>query len=148
MNLIRTTNGYSCLACAAASLFNISMKEMTQALGHDGSEIIWPHSLQPWRGFTMDEIVLFAVENDLRPVWIAFKTIIYRDGEIKIVNEWDTHQINSFLIGKDGILIASVASNIDHALVWKAGEAGDPKTGTVAKYPTLLYDLKGLLWIE
>jgi hypothetical protein len=57
---MRQPTPWSCLPTAFAMTSGVSMKEILEVIGHDGSEICWPDLEEPFcrRGFCVQEIVV------------------------------------------------------------------------------------------
>lgn len=63
-------NRWSCMAYCLAMITGYPLKAVTDAIGHDGSKILWPELPEPQnrRGFTHDEICLAALKFGLTPI--------------------------------------------------------------------------------
>jgi len=65
MRLLKQPNRWSCLPTAIAMLINKSVDDVIRAVGHDGSEIIWPELPEPnnRRSFHPQEMYPLIIEN-------------------------------------------------------------------------------------
>jgi hypothetical protein len=62
MQKVLSSNRWSCIPCAFASVLDVSLRDILDFVGHDGSEIIWPNLPEPKRrrGFHIQEMIDFA----------------------------------------------------------------------------------------
>ena len=63
MKLITQENRYSCVVCAFAMASARSVNDLIVSVGHDGSEIMFPDSDHPWRGFHVQEMILALIDE-------------------------------------------------------------------------------------
>lgn len=135
MQLLRQVNRWSCLPTALAMLADVSLEDVLDKIGHDGSEIIFPTLPEPLcrRSFTVEEIQYVTAA-------FSFVLVQYHPGVIYKPKEGCEKQIlfpqfQLKLEEVDGLLFGTPnGKNLGHVVAWSAMEKMiyDPN-GT--KYP-------------
>lgn len=117
-------------------LLGISIEETLQEIGHDGSEIIWPHLTEPScrRAFHISEIIeLFDCKGfSLTPIDCLPRSVPFLASDVEPYNiqfEANLQRINTHLLAP-GILIGYGPYGNPHAAAWNGCEVHDP-TGTI-----------------
>lgn len=134
MQLQRTPNGWSCLAASFATVLGLSLEQLLERLGHDGSEIVFPSLDDPERrrAFHPQEMVDVA-----ESLGVAITPIEARPASrprdvpvppyevpMDIFPRW-----HRYLEGGVGVLTGLNARNRPHAVVWDGVDVWDPATG-------------------
>lgn len=83
MQLIRNPNAWSCLLASMAMVLDRSTEKLIEAIGHDGSEIMFPDLLEPAkrRGFHIQEFISLILESGYAVTAIEVLPYSTPDGE-------------------------------------------------------------------
>lgn len=132
MNLIKQPNRWSCGLASLAMLFDSSVEEIVNLLGHDGSEIKWADYKEPFCrrafhtqefqdisnhfGFILSEIVgvpmLCAMNpEDAIPMWEL---------------EHCERRLMDYMNGNQGLIIGQYSLDKFHMCAWDGYEVLDP----------------------
>jgi hypothetical protein len=151
MRLLTQPNKWTCLPTSVAMLMNVSLDDIFKYLGHDGSDIVWPHLSDPQnrRAFHIQEMIDFALEGNylLTPIEqnpmfanspeSAFESLgaaINHREKYSVLRERYAavqsrlHQITrprsmeSYLADYDGLLIGLGSRGRPHAAAWNCKE--------------------------
>ena len=129
MDLIKGENNLDCILAAAAMVMDIDLVELKKLIGHDGSEIIFPNSPEPYccRGFHIQEIIDQAFLNGWSVMYIqrefGLEPFIGEDPPF-IINVPDK-RMATYLKKFPGI-IAGANNNKNHAVAWNGKMIYDP----------------------
>ena len=119
------SNAWSCLPTAAAMCMYSEPREITDAIGHDGSEIWFPDQPEPAnrRGFHVQEIIDVLVANFEVPVFIEAVPYIL-DKDVPVHPE----RMEAYLHDFPGILLGQHAdTKTGHAVAWDTHICWDPR---------------------
>lgn len=118
MELIRQPNRWSCLGVSFAMALGIPYAKVTELVGHDGSEIIWPELPEPLRrrGFHIQEMIRVAWMRDYLVTPILAHFVVTPDTVHKLqVTQLDFAQ--KLLQNHSGVLTGQGIKN-NHAIAW------------------------------
>jgi hypothetical protein len=123
MKMVLQPNAWSCLPTAFAICFEQSPAEIIDAIGHDGSEILFPEESAPgcYRGFDQQEIIDVCYNDGIMPILIeAFphvaKKPVFHDSQMRL---------KVYLQDHIGILLGRVDGR-NHAVAWDREIIWDP----------------------
>jgi|2_EtaG_2_1085320.scaffolds.fasta_scaffold00029_92 hypothetical protein len=123
-------NEWSCLPTACACLLQTQPNEVIEAIGHDGSEILFDgHGNECGkRGFHVDEIFDVFIANLRFPVPIEAEPQIHIDDLHWSVFGNPHSRLNHYLENHCGILLGSHPdTDKPHAVVWDGEQVYDPR---------------------
>lgn len=133
MKLVRTNNGWSCLAASFATVLKISMGELLAHVGHDGSEVVFPTLGDPERrrSFHPQEMIDvcgcygFAVTPiEARPTSQPLGAETLYQVPLDTVPRFQRYLEDSV-----GVLTGLNLRNRPHAVAWCGDYFLDPATG-------------------
>lgn len=119
-------NKWSCLPTAFAIVLERPVQEIIQLLGHDGSEVVWPHLPEPYcrRSFHIQELI-YACYN-LGYSVIEYQKIARHAPEFgKKIFETDFSSIFKTIIEcstTKGVLTGVGLAGIPHAIAWSGAD--------------------------
>lgn len=127
---MKSPNGWSCLPCSFATVLGVTLEEILEYVGHNGSDIMWPELPEPKcrKGFHIQEMISFSFEKGrtvtpFEPVPLSIPVegakpciITFRYGA--------QNRMNSLLTGRNGVLEGN-----GHAVAWYNGIIHDPALG-------------------
>jgi hypothetical protein len=131
MKLLQQEDRWSCLPTSLAMVLDLTIIQVLTAIGHDGSEIIYPDKDEPFkrRGFHLQEIVDAAYLLEHAIVTIEGHPILVSMDydEYPIFNqEQITNRLGSYLFSSIGILTGRGKNGNYHAVAWNGKEIYDP----------------------
>ena len=128
MKLITGTNDYCCMATAAAMLLDITLEEVFDRVGHDGSDRFFECGAR--RGFHMQEIMDLCEEEDcfLSPLELAPSLMLGKDADFIWKPERFCKRFMDKTTGK-GILMG-VTDKVGHSVAMENQKVYDPKGKT------------------
>lgn len=131
MEMMLQPNAWSCMPAAFAMALGQTPKEIIYAVGHDGSEVIFPLEQEPMnrRGFQLQELIDVCLQLDVVPVVIhAYPRIVSSTGVLHPVFDDETANIrmDNYLNGKIGVLLGQ-SDGHPHAVAWNGYKIFDPK---------------------
>lgn len=130
MKIQQQPNKWSCFPTALAMCIDVPVKDVIEAIGHDGSERWWRELPEPYcrRSFHPQEIVYAAehfgydvVEYEARPV--SFPGLCSTSRYIYLESRFfeTIVQNNGILVGR-----SRMGSEKDHAVAWNGSMCHDP----------------------
>ena len=134
MKLINQPNSWSCMAAAAAMVFDCEIEDVYTWADHNGSEVIH-HGLTPpacFKGFHMQEIVDIGLLNGFSMMHIEAQPVQTPDGKhTHDITKWglfkDCEQrFEHYIDNNQGILIGK-AQKFWHAVAFDNGMVYDPR---------------------
>lgn len=121
MNLIKQPNKWSCLPTSFAMVLDISLEDIYNFLGHDGSEI-WFDDPNPWRSFNIQEMISLSEAHGFWVMEIITKPAQQPPNSQEFREVYDLSEANrriNFYINKySGVMIL----RIPHAVAWNHEE--------------------------
>jgi hypothetical protein len=122
MNLLQQPNKWSCFPTAVAMVLGVEVETVIQAVGHDGSEIVWPSLEDPFRRrcFHPQEIQ-DAVEKAFHCVMVIYDLdpVSYNEFSDKIFRPCGKERVKKVLESYDGVLAGiTMKGNFRHAVAW------------------------------
>ena len=123
-------NEWSCLPTAASCLLQSQPNEIIEAIGHDGSDILFDSEGKEIgrRGFHVEEIIDVFLANLQFPVPIEADPQIHIDDLIWSVYGSPRSRLDHYLSSHPGILLGSHPdTNANHAVVWDGEQIYDPR---------------------
>ena len=144
MNLIKGENNLDCILASAAMIMGISLSDLKINIGHDGCEIIFPNSPDPYcrRGFHIQEIIDQAFKLGWSVMYIqkhfGLEPFIGNDPVFTI--DVSDKRLNNYLINLHGI-IAGVNGSKNHAVAWDRKMVYDP-SGKIYPLQEFDYNIK------
>lgn len=124
-------NNWSCLLTSFAMAYDIPVADLTDLIGHDGSEIYWPHLSPPnnRRGFHVQECIMAGnalgytiTPFEPRPVLVSCDT----GKPIPLAPDRWLEQFVSILSISTGVLTGETAEGARHAIATSMGKVFDP----------------------
>lgn len=129
-------NPYSCLATSFAMVLRMPVQDIFKAIGHDGTEIVWPDLPEPFnrRGFHIQELTFFCLglgftvtQFDAVP---CSKPMPANEECIKaepyiLPEDWESRFELALGTG-DGVIVGTNIIGRYHAVAWLGGEVVDP----------------------
>ena len=118
-------NRWSCLPTAFARALGISLDEMIERIGHDGSRIVWPDLPEPGcrRGFHIQECIEVArlMGMSVMPVELYPRHAPTLDVEpITVLYADNVLRFNDFIKSTKGVLTGST-QRYEHAVAYDHG---------------------------
>lgn len=131
MDLYLQPNLWSCLPTAFGMVLGLTPKEMFEAIGHDGSEIIWPGLDDPdcRRAFHPQECINVCLQQCRFPVQIdveASSVPMGHDVTPYTIKEIDKERLLSIMETVSGVIIGIDHRNKAHAVAWNREQILDP----------------------
>lgn len=126
MQLQISPNSWSCLPTSFAMACNVSLKEMLDLIGHDGSEIIWPEMKEPFkrRAFHIQECILATLSLGLSCTQIDFRPQSTPNGVL--VYEMDHSDFANHFMSKHCGVLTGKGRKTFHAVGWDTKKVYDP----------------------
>lgn len=128
------TNSWSCLGVAFAIALDIKYEDLIRKVGHDGSEIIFPNSSDPFnrRAFHIQEMIDIATGLEYSVTEIVRYPLFANpdeDGVYSPKGEWDK-RFNDYLSKTSrGVLAGYNKIGSRHAVAWNGKMIIDPALG-------------------
>lgn len=132
MKLQKSVSDWSCLATSFAMVLDIPVQEVFKAIGHDGSEIIWPMLSDPHcrRSFHIQEMIDLCWEHnklvvmfEARPCNAPYPGFDPIDVPMKFAPEERFKK----LIQHPGVFTGYVNGGVGHAVAWDGSQIFDPR---------------------
>jgi hypothetical protein len=126
MELYLQPNLWSCLPTSFGMILGLTPKEMFEAIGHDGSEIVWPQVDDPScrRAFHIQECIIVALQQMMFPVEIEVESYATLDDysvePFKLPYRDDIFEEQLKLIS--GVLLGRDHRDKPHAVAWNRQE--------------------------
>ena len=129
MQLIEQPNKCSCPACAFAMALNMTLKRFIEAIGHAGSEIVFPDLLEQLcrKGFPYPECIRVCLLLNLSATPVDFKP---RCGPDK--DHWYELDHTAFangMLGKHQGIIEGSGTKHPHTVAWDGKKIYDSSIG-------------------
>jgi hypothetical protein len=105
----------------------IDFNQIIEEVGHDGSEIIWPHLPEPLcrRGFHIQEMIVVMLRHGFAVIPIeAYPTS--KPTEIATIFKIPFPQFADIFTQNEGVLVGLNVKGNGHALGWKCNQLYDP----------------------
>jgi len=140
MELVKQPNRWSCVGAAFAMALGISMEEVIDLVGHDGSERIndkpEPHC---YMGFHPEEFTLLAkIKYGANIVWVQPNPGWADNRLLKSTEKRMSKAISLF---PNGVLTGRFSSGTHHAIAWDGKRFFDP-----AGYTSLTHNFQNLVF--
>lgn len=120
----------SCVLYAAAMCLEIEPEQLANLIGHDGTEVIWPHLKSPYcyKGVTIPEINLALKHYGLHFGTVVAKPIVsLGNGMDRLVFEDPVTAFNNAVDKVRGVVIGINGSGVMHAVARTSrGDILDP----------------------
>jgi hypothetical protein len=134
MSLQRTDSGWSCLAASFATVLGLTLREMYDRVGHDGSEVIFPEEPDPERRRAFHPQEMIDVAESLG---VAVTAIQGRPTSRPFLSHRPAYEVpldvvprwQRYLEGHVGVLTGLNARYRPHAVVWDGEDVWDPAGG-------------------
>lgn len=132
MKLLKQPNRWSCGITSFAMLFDLSIEQAIQLIGHDGSKIIWPEAKEPLcrKGFLIPELVDAAwklgsglIQFDAFPMFQSpdcEPVALYTDEEMEF-------RLDRILAQGSGLIIGRYSPDKCHMVAWDGFDVYDPQ---------------------
>ncbi len=142
MNLQQRPEPWMCMPLAFAAALDIPVADMLTAIGHDGSEIVFPSLAEPLcrRGFHIQELVHVALARrlavtpvELFPVLQPTETGPFHRVVLYPDNNW--RRFDAVIQGSRGV-IDGTGARLGHMVAYDHGRIYDPR-GSVYDYSRL-----------
>lgn len=126
MKLLVTPNRWSCMLTSFAMVLDLSVKELTDELGHDGSVIIFPELPEPEcrRTFHVQEFIVPCHKRGYALVSIEASPVLaanYAWYRLPVSCNYET-----FMASYKGVVVGK-ATNHMHACAWDGHDLHDPE---------------------
>lgn len=129
MKLRIQSNAWSCLSTSAAMVLDVNQYDVEAAIGHDGSEIIFPDLDEPFcrRGHHVQEITDLFMAQFHWPVWVE-RVIVTADPCGNDVRWEDDERFFAYVERFKGILFGNGPDTMNgHAVAWDGSVCYDPR---------------------
>lgn len=115
----RQPNSWSCFPAAFAIALNISVKDLIEELGHDGSEIIRPNKPEPYcfKGWHPQEFYKICLKHGYTVTPFDVEPLNY-DGETIIKMDSDLNYILRMMSISIGVIGGYFAPGKLHSVAW------------------------------
>ena len=115
---MKQPNKWSCLPCAFAMAFEVSLESVLYILGHDGSEIIFPNKADPYKrkNFHIQEMIDVALHYGLSVTEIQNKPIAQSPSGVYLVPV-PSDRMSNYLKNYKGVLTGK-RTDVPHAVYW------------------------------
>lgn len=130
MKLIRNPNNWSCLLASMAMVLDKTTDELVKEIGHDGSQIVFPHLPEPGRreGFHIQEFIPIILKSGFSMMAIEALPYSTPDGKhewpVMFKNNeerfWD---LSNWVPG----IFTGLATKWRHAIAWDGNQFYDPR---------------------
>jgi hypothetical protein len=126
---MKNPNAWSCLVCAFADALKSDFDEIIKAIGHDGSEKIWPQLRDPLcrRSFHIGELIEVCLNAGVAVTMLDFE-LISSNGIDDYTIPFYARTTN-FMVGNAGVITGSL-NGVRHAVAWDGKIIIDSATGT------------------
>lgn len=131
MQLIRKPSEWSCILASFAMALRVSPQLLIRFIGHDGSEVVFPHLPEPMcrRGFHIQELVQLAwhLGYNVTPIEVM-PVMASTDGKQTLVVgklEQRLEVANSLVSRNEGV-ITGKGRSCNHAVAFSRGRVFDP----------------------
>lgn len=134
MNLLRQPNRWTCLPTAFAMALDLSVDEMLQHIGHDGSAILWPDLPEPRcrRGFHTQECIRVALLLGKSVTPIEYEArLAPGDVEPLVLRQPGFHKVLNSTLGVVTGIVGHNGAAKGHAMAYCESFVADPTTGLV-----------------
>lgn len=132
MLIQKQLNNWSCLPTAFAIILNKPATKIIEAIGHDGSEILWPELGEPEcrKGFHIQECIKTALYHGWGVIHLDINPIVIKNEFNEYSYGDDTTFILGMLLSYSGVLLGKSFAK-SHAVAWdyETQLCLDPKTG-------------------
>jgi hypothetical protein len=126
MELYLQPSLWSCLPTSFGMILGLTPKEMFDAIGHDGSEIVWPNLDDPYkrRAFHPQECIIVCLQQLMFPVEIESESYVTLDDfDVEAVKlPYREHIFGEQLKLISGVLIGRDIKDKPHAVAWNREE--------------------------
>lgn len=125
MTIQKQPNNFTCLPTAFAMVLDVPVFEVIKELGHDGSQIVFPQSPEPWNmgGWHPQEFKLLCWNHGFS-VTEFFKTTVLKNHLTGEKIKFDPFDFRKVLFGNMG-----VCCTIKHAYAWDGMTLINPADG-------------------
>lgn len=128
MDLIRKTNGWSCILEAFAMAMDTTTDELIREIGHSGSQIMAPALPEPQcrRGFHIQELIQVAIRygKSVTPFELIPSSLFVSGDTLKITNNLRESEFLSLIRTKRGV-ITGMSRRTMHAVAIDRGKVYD-----------------------
>lgn len=127
-------NNWSCLLTSFAMAYDMPVVDLVDLVGHDGSEIMWPHLAPPnnRRGFHIQELIMAGnsmgytvTPFEPRPVLTSADMLLQGEPKPLDLNRWLERFMAIMAIGI-GVLTGQTNTGARHAIACNMGKPFDP----------------------
>lgn len=127
-------NSWSCLLTSFAMAYDMPLADLIDIVGHDGSEICWPHLAPPnnRRGFHIQELIMagntlgFTVTPfEPQPVLISADKMFQGEPIPIVQDRWLERFVAVMSVGR-GVITGETPRGARHAVAWNMGKVFDP----------------------
>ncbi len=148
MRLQIQPNNWSCLPTALAIILDEPLSSVIRAIGHDGSEIVWPNLSEPdnRRGFHVQEIIDITIQRDRSVALIEVMPLVINNPYLHLLDleaaldQYDlpkarvafemlkgrlhpcykntSRRLEEYMTKYDGIVMGTTRTGSYHAVAW------------------------------
>lgn len=136
MKTLRQPNKWSCTVAGLAMLLDISIEQVIQEIGHDGSEIWWPDDPRPQRAFAMQELIDIAIQHGVALVPIHGCPAVADSKDERPIHLFQDYEdrLMNHMTGNPGLITGYYAPNKFHLVAWDGTHVHDPMDGRVYSF--------------
>lgn len=129
MDLQHSPNRWSCLPTAFAMVLGKSLIELVHEIGHDGSEVIWPDSPDPYcrRGFHVQELINVLYHYGLTATPFEACPCSISKGSVSPYSvPLDPKRLEYIMTETHGVITGTTLDGQPHAVAWNGSKIFDP----------------------
>ena len=129
MNLVKNPNNWSCLLASVAMVLDKSIEELVGAVGHDGSDIVFPHLPEPGkrRGFHIQEFISVILKSGFAMTPIEVLPYSTPDGKHEFPVDFPNHEERFWNLMYNSVgILTGLRTRWRHAVAWNGKRIYDP----------------------
>lgn len=143
MQLVRNPNSWSCLLASVAMVLEMTIEELIEEVGHDGSEIVCPDLKSPGnrKAFHIQEFISIILEKGFAITDVAIRPVSTPDGkcEYEIKFPDSMKRFRRLMAGVKGIIVGKNREWY-HAVAWDGKIIYDP-AGHIYSFDEMTMDI-------
>lgn len=129
MNLIKNPNAWSCMLASVAMVLDKTTNELIEAVGHNGSQIIFPELPEPAkrRGFHIQEFIPMILKSGFAMTTIEVLPYSTPDGKHEFPIDFPNYEERFWNLMSNSIgILTGLRTRWRHAVAWNGKRIYDP----------------------